>query len=813
VWTLATESENRQGAATLQRVVGVLRSAGAAEPFLREWLARLDEDEHFELSLAMRNIEAAQRNLMSGWYDQSLATGLSRHPEHWDLLYRYAQRLQTMGYPAEAAALLETALANAPASRRPAVRSALLESYAGMGITSEVEHILIRNLHFLPLQPHEFGVNTQLLTLAGRHDEAAEEASRWAQAPMYRVRALGERTASWARAGRVDEALSAFEAQPDLGAADAVLGAMLAQDRLDAALRLTEISTELRGNPHLVYAPLVNAMLAAMAYRECEAALVSLRRRLLESPAQSGFVNETVHAMMRHRDADEVLAFLAALDEAELWSEGARVLALTAVERGGVEAERLASRLGAAIGGRPAAMLSAVDALMLHDAKELARILLHALEDVPEFDKAQALSLARLAMRAEASAAPALFAHAFSLDPALLLEAADGAAVLAVSDEEMPLAEWLAAASEAAPYPEQVLIVEAAIAMAQGKADAADAMLASLDTLSRLRGGGVEGLALWMAHHGHEAALMSFGRRVAADSVQRETRVPVLEMAVLAAAGIGDAESVIVFLDALLWLGMPEPWALLEKSAAVWPADAIAVALDRLEAAREERAMGPASLSLAYLESLLSRLDGGGIEPLVDGWGLASWQADLIRLGLQSPRSWWVSPRFPSPMPETLNADPPAPIVAAMLPGNDLDDLGGLEDLDGWAPRARLMTDPAALPGAFTPVLTPSTADHCVYLATDLYSPDARTVQFATSGNDWHRVWVNGEEVFRDPRGGPVIAMEDRFEAQLEAGRNRVVIWLGTTQGTASLSFGIMENGGGLRFETEAEVEGRLATR
>mgnify|MGYP002620006183 CR=1 FL=1 len=783
----------------LQNMLGNLRSAGADGVLLRGWIKSLEEEEAIAPSLALISHDAALRAGMTKQAALLLDLGLAAHPSHPDLLQRRANALRDAGDLAGAKAVLEIALENAPPSRRENVRRSLLEAYAALGDDEQIDRSLLQTMHLLPTHWHEFGHNGNLLARAGRHAEAADAWRRSAMSPQQPERAKGEQAASLAWSGDVGAALAMYKAEPALPQAATTLAGMLEHGHLDAAMELALIASELQQNLHPVYSQLLTAAFREESIDKAVALIDELRSSV---NFQGAFINETVHTALRMRTVDDAVTLFRAIDVPELWFEAARQLGyMAAQEPDPATAEAILAGIAAELQAYPDAMVTAADALLLHERKEPAHALFHDYTVTTDFTSREAIVVARLAMRAGAPVTADLFLHAFTIEPRRLLDAPDGVAYLAQHRPEVDFSGWLSIAREEAIHPERFVLVEAALAAGRGDIEDAKAKLAAMEPLSRVRSRSLEAFALWLALHGQEAALMPLAMRVAEGGVQRDERYRTLETAFQAAAGIGDARHAVALLESLLWLGTPTPWDLIEKAASEWPEDMRDGAAAQIAASRESLASSPVALSLAYLELLLAT--NTTVETVEDAWKLAPWQSDQLRLARHAPRSWWVSPRH-----AVIGNGEPSVEPGAILQRNT-----PLDTAEGWQHRVRLPNDPARLPAAFTPDLTPRIEHHGVYLATDVHSPDTRTVRFASSADDWHRVWVNGDEVFRDVHGGALSACEDSYEVSLRTGQNRVVVWLGNAQGTAALSLGILHNGNGVEFDSSVKVEGLHATR
>jgi hypothetical protein len=100
---------------------------------------------------------------------------------------------------------------------------------------------------------------------------------------------------------------------------------------------------------------------------------------------------------------------------------------------------------------------------------------------------------------------------------------------------------------------------------------------------------------------------------------------------------------------------------------------------------------------------------------------------------------------------------------------------------------------PGADPNVFD-LKTVSDADHAVaYLRTQVWSPEAREVQFEAGSDDSIKVWVNGKEVHANNASRGVTVGEDKFPVKLAPEWNDVL--LKVVQGTGGWGFALQITG------------------
>ena len=93
-----------------------------------------------------------------------------------------------------------------------------------------------------------------------------------------------------------------------------------------------------------------------------------------------------------------------------------------------------------------------------------------------------------------------------------------------------------------------------------------------------------------------------------------------------------------------------------------------------------------------------------------------------------------------------------------------------------------------------------STSQQAAFALCEIESPDDRTVTLAHGSDDWSRIWINGEEVLTNAYSRVCLVDQDRVEAQLREGVNRILVKCANTRGDWEFSLSIVENGDGLRI-------------
>jgi hypothetical protein len=141
---------------------------------------------------------------------------------------------------------------------------------------------------------------------------------------------------------------------------------------------------------------------------------------------------------------------------------------------------------------------------------------------------------------------------------------------------------------------------------------------------------------------------------------------------------------------------------------------------------------------------------------------------------------WWLARAFPSA---------PAEALATVFPPEDGPvDLGASYPggIDGaavtWVRR-----DPDAPAFGTGEVDLGGGSNRVAYAYTTLVSDEDRDVVFLAGSDDGIKVWVNGEEVWRNNAFRPVVPDDDRFPVRLKAGDNTVLLKI--TQGGGGWGF------------------------
>lgn len=235
-----------------------------------------------------------------------------------------------------------------------------------------------------------------------------------------------------------------------------------------------------------------------------------------------------------------------------------------------------------------------------------------------------------------------------------------------------------------------------------------------------------------------------------------------------------------------------EAWAAILNGAAEIPWDEA----ERLIMERVTAEPGhPRVPRLLALRSRIAAAQGRDPEPAdPEALGLPAAQAYETRLRTGLIDAWRISP--PEPVPAwAAMAAPLDEGLKALLQGNA--DHGVA--LHEWATTGPADAASAVSMARATESLSGGSMHRgAAYAVVEIESPDARTIALAAGSDDWYRVWVNGEEVLTNAYNRVCILDQDRVEATLHEGRNRILVKCGKVRGDWEFALSIVENGEGL---------------
>lgn len=811
LWLQIDRSQSHQAANIVQNALSNLRLYGAAHAFAEAWFQRVEaapESASHHMAALADGAASAQLGAIAA---EALERALAMMPQHPLLLRRRAETLERMGALAEARVQYERAMAASTGPQRQSLLEPLLRLVHAEGDEEGLDRLLWQHTAPLPTQDAEIIQAGNALGAAGRHDASARV---WALGTASGSASATHRTrqaAALARGGDTGAALALLDGEAQPQALQMLFRALMDTGAHEAAQHLVDTYTADAFGGLVVHTELLPHLLDAAPEPDALVAFLDAMRayaRFQDNPAE--FARHTAEALRRHLPLDALLDTLAVIDDPAVWEQLAHALALEAAQAPDeTRARAIATALGQGVAENPEAMWTAVEALTRHKESALAAVIAAHYARPASATAAQDLALARVLVPVDTEASAALFRSGLHADSSRVLEYPDGAALIGavLGIEESDRAAWIAVARDHALYPAEAALVEAAIAAGMGDFDTAHDHLAAVAPLGNIEADALEGFVRWLDAAGHESLLNEVVDRVAEGGVLRDARIRILQVGIERGAAVGDLDRVVAYLRAWAQLGTAAPWRVITDAAEAWPVEAVADALAALRAQRpqpdsagasDERITWP---SMAWLDAALARLNGDN-EPtraIAEAWQVPLGQAAMIAMGIHAPASWWMWPPAAHGMPSAIQGPPDASVARFLTVAQRL------TSDTGWRPVRALRPDPAVVPGGFTPPGGLGLEHKGMYLATDVHSPDARTVRFASAADDWHRVWVNGEEVHQNVHAGALTPGEATYAVRLEPGANRIVVWLGNDRGTAAVAFGIVDGGRGVHF---AEVAG-----
>ena len=153
---------------------------------------------------------------------------------------------------------------------------------------------------------------------------------------------------------------------------------------------------------------------------------------------------------------------------------------------------------------------------------------------------------------------------------------------------------------------------------------------------------------------------------------------------------------------------------------------------------------------------------------------LMSYQAQKL-MALREGRPWYLLGPFPNPENEEAPEHSPGKGFDTVYPPEkELNFTKTYQGAEGKPIKWVLVAD-ASSGIDFNPLFQPNEWV-VVYGATNVYSPQARDVNFQVGSDDGIKVWLNGELIHTFARARAFRSGEDVFPAKLKAGWNSILI-------------------------------------